>query len=60
MIKLNRLEHNMTSNNLEEIDIRNKITSIIYSLHFDCCYHVEDCIIDLHKLLLTLDDLEIS
>ncbi len=56
---MNHLEQNLTSN-LEIVDFRNKITSIIYSLHFDCCYHVEDCIIDLHKLLLTLDDLEIS
>ncbi|MGG0657230.1 hypothetical protein [Rummeliibacillus pycnus] len=55
---MNHLEQNLTSN-VEIADIRNKITSIIYSLHFDCCYHVEDCIIDLHKLLLTLDDLEI-
>ncbi|MGX9136051.1 hypothetical protein ACWV26_17165 [Rummeliibacillus sp. JY-2-4R] len=47
-------------NNAELIDLRNKITSVIYSLHFDCCYHIEDCIIDLHKLLLTIDDLEAS
>ena len=56
---MNHLDQNLTSN-VEIADIRNKITSIIYSLHFDCCYHVEDCIIDLHKLLLTLDDLEIA
>lgn len=61
MICLNHLDQQITkSNNPVYLDVKNKITSIIYSLHFDCCYHVEDCIIDLHKLLLVLDDSEIS
>ena len=61
MICLNNLDQQITkSNNLVYLDVKNKITSIIYSLHFECCYHVEDCIIDLHKLLLVLDNSEIS
>ncbi len=57
---MNHLEQEVLNNNIELGNLRNKITSIIYSLHFDCCYHTEDCIIDLHKLLLTIDDLDAS
>jgi len=44
---------------LEIIELKREIISILHSLHFDFCYHVEDCILDLHKLLVTLDDMEI-
>ncbi|OEF97147.1 hypothetical protein [Desulfuribacillus alkaliarsenatis] len=45
---------------LEIVELKKEIISLLHSLHFDSCYHIEDCILDLHKFLVTLDDMEIS
>ncbi len=42
----------------EMIELKREVISILHSIQFDCCYHIEDCIVDLHKLLSTLDDME--
>lgn len=43
----------------EVIELKKVVISILHSIQFDCCYHIENCIIDLHKFLLTLDEIEI-
>lgn len=52
------LENDLLSK-MEIIDLKKEVASILHSLHFDSCYHIEDCIIDLHQLLVTLDNMEI-
>lgn len=55
---MSKLEYDLLSK-MEVIELKKEVASILHSLHFDCCYHIEDCIVDLHKLLLTLDNMEI-
>lgn len=55
---MSKLEHDLLSK-MEIIELKREVASIIHGLHFDCCYHIEECISDLHNLLKTLDDMEI-
>ncbi|HHY21267.1 MAG TPA: hypothetical protein GX525_05145 [Bacilli bacterium] len=55
---MRNLENNLLSK-FEVIELKKEVISILHSIQFDRCYHIEDCIIDLHKLLLTLDEMEI-
>jgi len=43
---------------LEVVELKKEVLSIVHSLHFDRCYDIEECIMDLHKLLVTLDYME--
>jgi hypothetical protein len=55
---LRTLENDLLSK-YEVIELKKGVISILHSIQFDCCYQIENCIIDLHKLLLTLDEMEI-
>ncbi|QOY34768.1 hypothetical protein AWH56_018860 [Anaerobacillus isosaccharinicus] len=52
------LENDLLSK-MDIIEVKKEVTSILHGLHFDSCYHIEDCIMDLHQLLVTLDNMEI-
>ncbi|WP_407267807.1 hypothetical protein [Radiobacillus sp. PE A8.2] len=43
---------------MEIIELKREVVSILHSIQFDCCYNIENCIIDLHKLLSQLDVIE--
>ncbi|HJV17769.1 MAG TPA: hypothetical protein VJ546_10390 [Bacillales bacterium] len=55
---MRNLENDLLSK-YEVIELKKEVISILHSIQFDCCYHIENCIIDLHKLLLTLDEMEV-
>jgi len=55
---MRKLENDLISK-LEVIELKKEVISILHSIQSDNCYHVEDCIIDLHKLLIALDDIEV-
>ncbi|WLR54604.1 hypothetical protein LC048_19595 [Mesobacillus subterraneus] len=52
------LENDLLSK-IEVVELKKEVISILHSIQFDSCYHLEDCILDLHQLLIILDDMEI-
>ncbi|QDP39264.1 hypothetical protein [Radiobacillus deserti] len=55
---MGNLENDILSK-FEMIELKKEVISILHSIQYDCCYSVEDYIIDLHKLLSILDEMEI-
>ncbi|ESU31893.1 hypothetical protein G3A_14150 [Bacillus sp. 17376] len=55
---MRKLENDLISK-IEVVELKKEVISILHSIQFDNCYHVEDCILDLHKLLIILDDMEV-
>jgi hypothetical protein len=55
----NEFERDMLDK-MEAIELKKEIMSILHGLQYDDMYKIEDCIVDLHKFLITLDRMENS
>lgn len=52
--------HSDLLNKMEVIYLKHHVISMVQAIQFDGVYDIKDCLIDLNKLLITLDEWETS